>query len=102
MAGWAPRIADPCQWTNTEGRYPFPEDVGSGDGVGVEMEAGTAFSDSAACCPHRDGIRAGPVFQGYWAAPGRAYNHMATPEGFLEEAVQAEATSARRGVRGAQ
>lgn len=40
--------------------------------------------------------------QGYWAAPGRAYNHMATPEDFLEEAVQAEATLARRGVRGAQ
>ena len=47
-------------------------------------------------------IRAAPVFQGYWAAPGRAYNHMATPEDFLEEAVQAEETLARPGIRGAQ
>lgn len=30
------------------------------------------------------------------------YNHMATPEDFLEEAVQAEEPLAGRGVRGAQ
>lgn len=77
----------------------FPEDVGSGGG-GWGLRRGPLSADRAACYPHHDRIRAAPVFQGYWAPPGRAYNHMATPEDFLEEAVQAEETLARRGIRG--
>lgn len=43
-AGLAPRTAGPCQWTNTDGRYPFPRGLGLG---GQAM----LVNDGASHCP---------------------------------------------------